>query len=49
MKVGEAKNGETNPWAEFSKNIAKYQTPDVWKSIWQIVKYIYSIRWFVGT
>lgn len=37
MKVGETKKGETNPWAEFSKNIAKYQTPDVWRSIWQIV------------
>ncbi len=37
MKAGEVKSGETNPWAEFSKNISKYQTPEVWKSIWQIV------------
>lgn len=37
MKIVEIKNVETNPWAEFNKNISKYQTPDVWKSIWQIV------------
>ena len=36
MKVGEVKIRETSSWANFSKNVAKYQTPDVWKSIWQI-------------
>ena len=36
MNVGEVKSGESNPWANFTKNIAHYQTPDVWKSIWQI-------------
>lgn len=37
MIEGNAKTGETNPWANFTKNVAHYQTPDVWKSIWQIV------------
>lgn len=36
MNLVEEKNSTTNPWATFSKNIAAYQTPDVWKSIWQI-------------
>jgi omega-6 fatty acid desaturase (delta-12 desaturase) len=37
MQTGEVKSGHTNPWAEFSKKITKYQTPDVYRSIWQIV------------
>lgn len=37
MSVGGARNGVTNPWENFSKNISKYQTPDVKRSIWQIV------------
>lgn len=37
MIEGNAKTGEKNPWANFTKNVAHYQTPDVWKSIWQIV------------
>ena len=32
----EKKQGE-NPWANFSKHVKIYQTPDNWKSIWQIV------------
>ena len=36
MKAGEIKSGDANLWANFSKNIAKYQTPDTWISIWQI-------------
>jgi len=36
MNLVDAKNSLSNPWANFNKNIAKYQTPDVWKSIWQI-------------
>ena len=37
MNSGEVKNGTLNPWADFNKNVSKYQTPDVWKSIWQII------------
>jgi len=37
MTTREATNGSTNPWANFTKNIANYQTPDVFKSVWQIV------------
>lgn len=37
MKIGEENRGETNPWANFSKRISQYQTPVVWKSIWQII------------
>lgn len=36
MIEDKTKFAETNPWADFNKNIASYQTPDVWKSIWQI-------------
>ena len=36
MKAGEIKSGDANLWANFTKNIAKYQTPDTWISIWQI-------------
>lgn len=36
MNVGLEERGEANQWANFAKNIAKYQTPDFWKSIWQI-------------
>lgn len=36
MKPLEDKIIEVNPWADFSKNIEKYQTPSVRKSIWQI-------------
>ncbi|HRX12391.1 MAG TPA: hypothetical protein P5210_12110, partial [Draconibacterium sp.] len=47
MKFDEIKNGEANPWAEFNKNISKYQTPDIWKSIWQIVNTFvpYVVLW----
>ncbi len=37
MKVGEVNSIEKNPWSDFNKNIAKYQTPDMKRSIWQIV------------
>ncbi len=36
MKTEETKSPEANQWANFSKNIALYQTPSLWKSIWQI-------------
>ena len=36
MKKEETKSPEANPWANFSKNIASYQTPNIWRSIWQI-------------
>lgn len=37
MSAREEKSGELNAWANFNKNIGKYQTPDIWLSIWQIV------------
>src|SRR5680860_110252 len=37
MKIEKENRGEVNPWANFIKNVSHYQTPDVWKSIWQIV------------
>ena len=37
MSGGEVDNAKLNPWESFYQNIAKYQTPDVWKSIWQII------------
>ena len=36
MKPLEEKTIEFNPWVDFSKNINKYQTPCLRKSIWQI-------------
>lgn len=36
MKASEINKHKSNPWANFSKNIALYQTPVLWKSIWQI-------------
>lgn len=36
--TAEHKNNATqNPWSNFSKNIAAYQTPDAWKGTWQII------------
>jgi len=37
MDIREEKREEINPWASFNSNIGKYQTPDTWKSIWQIL------------
>lgn len=37
MNMSEKQRGEINPWANFNKNINKYQTPDTRKSIWQIL------------
>jgi omega-6 fatty acid desaturase (delta-12 desaturase) len=36
MKSSEMQSPEDGPWANFSKNIASYQTPVLWRSIWQI-------------
>ncbi|MCF6333059.1 MAG: fatty acid desaturase [Draconibacterium sp.] len=36
MKNVETKSLENNPWTNFSKNIAAYQTPNIWRAIWQI-------------
>jgi len=36
MKPHEDKAIEVNPWEDFSKNINKYQSPSLRKSIWQI-------------
>lgn len=47
MKMEEKKHGETNPWANFIKNVSQYQTPEIKKSIWQIVNTFvpYLIIW----
>ena len=39
---------ENNPWLEFSKNLVKYRTPSLKKSIWQIVNSFvpYVAIWF---
>lgn len=37
MKVGEEKIREAHHWENFIRNIKEYQTPDIWKGIWQIV------------
>jgi acyl-lipid omega-6 desaturase (Delta-12 desaturase) len=36
MKTEETNGQEVNRWANFSKNIASYQTPNTWRGIWQI-------------
>lgn len=36
MKNEETKSQGNNPWTNFSKNIAAYQTPNTWRAIWQI-------------
>lgn len=36
MSNKEIQNEEVKLWANFSKNIASYQTPRLWRSIWQI-------------
>jgi omega-6 fatty acid desaturase (delta-12 desaturase) len=37
MKPLEENTIEVNPWVDFSKNISKYQSPSLRKSIWQII------------
>ncbi len=47
MKTTDIKNKDNNPWANFAKNIAHYQTPETWKSIWQITNTFipYVVLW----
>ena len=47
MKTTDITKEDTNPWANFTKNIARYQTPETWKSIWQIINTFvpYIILW----
>lgn len=47
MKTTNIKSADNNPWASFTKNIASYQTPETWKSIWQIINTFipYVILW----
>jgi len=47
MNVEQKEGGVINPWANFKKNVGNYQTPEVWRSIWQIVNTFvpYMILW----
>jgi omega-6 fatty acid desaturase (delta-12 desaturase) len=37
MSGGGVDDVKLKPWASFYQNIAKYQTPNIWRSIWQII------------
>lgn len=49
MNATDAKNNIENPWSEFNRNISNYQTPDLRKSIWQIVNTFvpYIVLWIL--
>jgi omega-6 fatty acid desaturase (delta-12 desaturase) len=47
MSQKEINKEQANPWANFSKNIASYQSPDLWRGIWQVLNTFipYVVLW----